>query len=64
MPQPYPYEYQPWAMMRRREIGWLGMARDEAHAWQIALGWPGPEEIREAKLDRWRVVRVDIKEGK
>lgn len=34
--------------------------KDEAHAWSIALGWPGPEEIEQAKKDGWKVKQVSI----
>jgi hypothetical protein len=33
---------------------------DEAHAWQVALGWPSDEEIAEAKRLVDRVVRATI----
>ncbi len=29
---------------------YIGLHSDEHSAWQIFLGWPGPEEIRDAQL--------------
>lgn len=41
--------YSPWALMRGEELFWLGVAKNEAEAWQIALGWPDKAEIDDAK---------------
>lgn len=33
---------------------------DESQAWQIALGWPGPEEIEQAKRDGWVAQQIAV----
>jgi hypothetical protein len=32
--------------------------KDEAHAWQMVLGWPDEEEIERAKQEGYKAVRV------
>ena len=32
----------------------------EADAWQIGLGWPGQQEIEDAKARGYRVIRVSV----
>lgn len=33
---------------------------DEAHAWQVGLGWPSEEEIADAKKRGFRVIQVTV----
>ena len=39
----------PWVIVGPAGVRWLGHASCEADAWEIALGWPSPEEIAEHK---------------
>jgi hypothetical protein len=36
---------QPHVVVGPHGVHWLGLAFNEAHAWEIAFGWPSPEEI-------------------
>lgn len=42
-------ELFPWVIVTPAGVYWLGHAKDEAHAWSIALGWPDKDEI-----DAWK----------
>lgn len=35
--------------------------RDEAHAWQVALGWPSEEEISDAKRRGYKAYLAEIR---
>lgn len=34
-------------------VQWIGLAEGERRAWDIALGWPGYDEIAEHKAAGW-----------
>lgn len=36
---------RPFAIYKKGELHYLGMHKDEAACWHVALGWPSPEEI-------------------
>lgn len=36
---------KPFALYKKGELHYLGMHKDEADCWKVALGWPSPEEI-------------------
>ncbi len=42
-------------------MSWLGLARDENNAWQIALGWPDQQEIDAHKLAGWYATEATVK---
>ena len=52
-----------WAVLRTD--GYLFVAdkgETEAEAWRVALGWPSPEEIEDAKRRGARAFRIAIHE--
>jgi hypothetical protein len=36
---------KPFALYKKGELHYIGMHKDEADCWKVALGWPSPEEI-------------------
>jgi hypothetical protein len=51
-----------WAIYDPRDI-LMYVARDdekEADAWRVYLGWPGPDEITDAKKRGFRCLRVYV----
>lgn len=50
----------PFAIVAPDGLFWLGLAHDTAHAWQIALGWPSPEEIAFRQRHGWACVTVQV----
>ncbi len=53
--------HSPWGLFRGDDIFWLGMARGEADAWSIGLGWPDQEEIAAAKTRRIYAAPVGLR---
>lgn len=51
-----------WAVDRPGYPLYVQYGGDEAQAWQIALGWPPPEEIAEYKADGARAFPIEIRE--
>lgn len=39
----------PWVIVAPDGLRWLGLAMNEHHAWQFALGWPDQKEIQDHK---------------
>ena len=50
----------PWVIVSPDGWEWLGYMEDEAHAWDIALGWPSPEEIAEHKANGWYAAEATV----
>jgi len=36
---------KPFALYKKGELHYIGIHKDEADCWKVALGWPSPEEI-------------------
>lgn len=43
----------PFVIVAPEGVHWLGHARNEAHAWEIALGWPSAGEVADRKKRGW-----------
>ena len=50
----------PWLILSPAGMEWLGLARSEAHAWWIALGFPDASEVAERKAQGWRVLPASV----
>lgn len=53
--------WMPWVVVAPSGLSWLGLARDENNAWQIALGWPDQQEIDAHKLAGWYATEATVK---
>ncbi len=49
-----------WFVVSPRGVDWLGLARDERHAWTIALGWPDDAEIAHKKAKGWHAAQATV----
>lgn len=38
----------PWAIYKKGELWYIGMHKDEADCWRVALGWPTVGEVKQA----------------
>jgi len=50
----------PWVIVSPGGVYWLGHAKDEAHAWTIALGWPDQVEIDDHKALGWYAAEATV----
>ena len=50
----------PYVVVAPEGVHWLGLCMDEAHAWEIALGWPAEEDITECKRSGWYCARATL----
>lgn len=50
----------PFVIVAPDGVFWLGHARDEAHAWDICLGWPSQDEVAARKRDGWYCARATV----
>ena len=53
--------WMPWVVVAPNGLSWLGLARDEHSAWQIALGWPDQQEIDSHKQEGWYAAEATVK---
>lgn len=50
----------PWVVVAPDGVRWLGLAKNEHHAWQFALGWPDQKEIADTKALGWFAVKGNL----
>lgn len=50
----------PWVIVSPAGVYWIGHAKDEAHAWSIALGWPDHAEITDHKALGWYAAEATV----
>jgi hypothetical protein len=50
----------PYVVVANDGVFWVGLAENEAHAWQIALGFPDNGEIAEKKRQGWCAVQAQL----
>lgn len=50
----------PWVVVGHKGVYWLGHARDEDHAWTIALGWPPASEIEACRAAGWYAAHATV----
>lgn len=50
----------PWVVVSTTGVHWLGHAKNEDHAWQIALGWPDEPEIMFHKKLGWYAAEATV----
>lgn len=53
-------QLMPWIVVAPAGVHWLGHAKNEDHAWQIALGWPGEAEVQFYKQLGWYAVECTV----
>jgi hypothetical protein len=46
---------RPFVMVRPQGLAYVGIHKDEAACWQVALGWPSQEEINARKIEGFAV---------
>jgi hypothetical protein len=50
----------PWVVIARDGVYWVGLAENEARAWQIALGFPDNAEIAEKRRQGWYAAQAQL----
>ena len=50
----------PWVVVAPDGLRWIGLAKNEHHAWQFALGWPDQKEIADTKAIGWYAVKGNL----
>ena len=51
---------EPWVVVAPDGLRWIGLAKNEHHAWQFALGWPDQKEIADTKAIGWYAVKGNL----
>lgn len=49
-----------WVVVGPDGLSWVGLAENEADAWEVALGWPHPAEVEWHKQRGWYAAEATI----